>query len=84
MKFFNPWNYNGENNHPEKSCFKWRPELVKANKKYYEEQSVPLFSYSIQPSNSYSNVECIMDYGASNHMFHLASLFISYDIKEHT
>ena len=83
-RVYNPCKHCGKTNHPKNILFKWRHELAKAKKKSFEEQSVSLCSYSNQPSKPSSNVEWIMDYGASNHMSSTNYLFNTYDTKKHT
>ena len=71
-------------NCPKNICIKQRCELDKSKKKYSEEQNVSLCAYSIHIGKSFSYVEWIMDYGASNKMTGIASLFSSYDTNMNT
>ena len=41
-KVYNPFKYCGKTNHCENICFKWRHELVKANKKPSKEYQVSM------------------------------------------
>ena len=65
-------------------ALKQRHEHSKAKKNSSEEIDVSLCAYFFQSNNSSSNVEWIMDYGASNHTTALDSLFNSYDTKNLT
>jgi hypothetical protein len=83
-KVWKPCKHCGKTNHAEKNCFKRQNELEKEKKKASKEQQVALSAYFVQPGNSSSYVEWIMDSGASNHMTGTASLFTSYDNNKHT
>ena len=76
-KVCNPCKYCGKRNHPENSCYKGKHLNDKAKKQASNEQQVALCASFVQSSNS-SNVEWIMDSGASKHMTRNASLFTSY------
>jgi hypothetical protein len=80
-KVWKPCKHCGKTNHAENNFFKRWNELEKEKKKSSKEQHVALSAYFIQPGNSSSFVEWIMDSGASNHMTGIASLFTSYDKK---
>lgn len=67
-----------------KICSKWRRELAKTKKKSSTKQEVSLYAYYVEPGKSSSFVEWIMDYGSSNHMSGITSLFSSYDTQKHT
>ena len=82
-KAYDPCKYCGKTNHPEKSCYKGKRLNAKAKKKASNERQVVLCASFVQSSNS-SNVEWIMDSGASKHMIDNASLFTSYDNNKHS
>ena len=53
--------------------------MAKAKKKTSNDSQVALCAFVVLPNNYSSNVEWIMDSGASKHMTGDASLFIYYD-----
>ena len=57
--------------------------MAKAKKKNSHDSQVALCASVVFPNNSSSNVEWIMDSGASKHMTGDASLFTSYDNRKH-
>ena len=57
--------------------------MAKAKKKTSHDSQVALCASVVLPNNSSSNVEWIMDFGASKHMTDDASLFTSYDNCKH-
>lgn len=83
-KVYDPCKHCGENNHPKKNCFKAKHLMAKANKKNSNESQVALCAFVVLSSNYSSNVEWIIDYGASKHMTGNVSLFTSYDTNKHS
>ena len=73
----------GKTNHPEKNCFKEKRVMAKSKKKNSHDSQVDLCASVVLPNNYSSNVEWIMDSGASKHMASDASLFTSYDNRKH-
>ena len=57
--------------------------MVKAKKKTSHDSQVALCASVVLPNNSSSNMEWIMDSGASKHMTGYAYLFASYDNHKH-
>ena len=57
--------------------------MAKAKKKTSHDSQVDLCASIVLPNNYFSNVEWIMDSGASKHMTSDASLFTSYDNHKH-
>ena len=82
-KVYDPCKHCGKTNHPEKNCFKLNRLLSKAKKKGFDESHIDLCASVVCSTNSSSNVEWIMDSGASKHMTGNASLFTSYDNNKH-
>ena len=70
-------------NHHEKNCFKAKRLMAKAKNKTSHDSQVALCAYVVLPNNSSSNVEWIMDSGASKHMTGDVSLFNSYNNHKH-
>jgi hypothetical protein len=83
MNVYDPCKYCGKTNHPKKSCHKGKHLNAKAEKQALNEQKVVLWASFVQSSNS-SNVEWIMDYGASKHMTYTASFFTYYENNKHS
>lgn len=79
-KLYDPCKHCGKTNHLEKNCFKAK----RLNKKISNESQVALCASIVSSNNSSSNVEWIMDSGASRHMTGNASLFTSYDTNKHS
>jgi hypothetical protein len=82
-KVYDLCKYCGKTNHPEKSFYKGKCLNVKAKKQASNEQEVVLCLSFVQSSNS-SNVEWIIDFGASNHMTGNDYLFTSYYNNKHS
>ena len=82
-KVYDPCKHCGKTNHPEMIFFKLKHLMSKAKKKGSDESHVALCAYVVSSTNSSSNVEWIMDFGASKHMTSNASLFTSYDNNKH-
>ena len=82
-KVYDPCTHRGKTNHAEKNGFKLKRLLSKAKKKGSDESHVALCASVVSSSNSSSNVEWIMDSGASKHMTGNASLFTFYDNNKH-
>ena len=80
-KVYDPCKHCGKTNHPEKNCFKAKRLMAKAKKKTSHDSQVALCASVVLPNSSSSNVEWIMDSGASKHMTGDASLFTSYDCR---
>ena len=78
---YDPCEHCGKTNHLEKNCFKAKRLMTKAKKKTSNDSQVALCVSVVLHNNSSSNVEWIMDSGASKHMTGDASLFISYDCR---
>ena len=84
---YDPCKHFGKTNHPEKNCFKLKRLMSKAKKKSFDESHVVLCASVVSSSNSSSNVEWIMDFGASKHMtgnvfyLHLMTIINTYLIK---
>ena len=57
--------------------------MAKAKKKTSNNYQVALCAYVVFPNNSSSNMEWIMDFGASRNMTRDAFLFTSYDNHKH-
>ena len=82
-KVYDPCKHFGKTNHLENNCFKAKHLMAKAKKKNSHDSQVALCAFVVLPNNSSSNVEWIMDSGASKHMTSDASLFTSYDNRKH-
>eukprot|EP00253_Pinus_taeda_P001586 PITA_01586 len=67
-KVYDPCKHCGKTNHLEKNCFKAKHLMAKANNNNSNESQVALCASVASSSNSSSNVEWIMDSGASKHM----------------
>ena len=81
-KVYDPCKHCGKTNHLGKNYFKVKRLMAKAKKKTRDSQ-VALCASIVFPNNSSSNMEWIMDSGASKHMIGDASLFTSYDNCKH-
>lgn len=77
-KVYEPCKRCGKTNHPQKNCFKEKNLIAKAIKKNSNESQVALCASIVSSSNSSSNLEWIMDSGASKHIPSNVSLFKSY------
>ena len=82
-KVYDPCKHCGKTSHPENNCFKVKYLMAKAKKKTSNYSQVALCASIVFPNNSSSNMEWIMDSGASKHMIGDASLFTSYDNHKH-
>ena len=80
---YDPCKHCGKTNHFEKNCFKAKCLMGKAKEKTSNDSQVALCASVVLPNNSSSNMEWIMDPGASKHMTGDAYLFTSYDNRKH-
>ena len=65
------------------NCFKAKHLMAKAKRKTSRDSQVALCASIVLPNNYSSNVEWILDSGASKHMTADASLFTSYNNRKH-